>query len=186
MSHSEEHESFQAEAVRAEDIRVGTSRAIDSLQFKPTADATRAEIVDTIIPRLKEKGYTFTVSDSHWVTAYDKSGQRVELSAIASEELLLDRRLCDEESITCAVREGRLGVQSKDDLKNIKDKVAYVSKFGESAFAALPLHRTPVTNNDPETMSGRDWMNLTTGQKSALIDKYKLSPEYVGQIVRRK
>jgi hypothetical protein len=57
---------------------------------------------------------------------------------------------------------GRMGTMSKDQLKTIADKVAWINEHGEDAFARLPL--TPPVSREVRTQE--DWFALPPSERA--------------------
>jgi hypothetical protein len=57
---------------------------------------------------------------------------------------------------------GRPGLQSKSDFKTIKEKVDYIARYGEDAFARLPL--TGVSGSEITTQA--DWFALPPQERA--------------------
>ena len=183
--HSQEHQEFASEEARAENIKVGISRVIDSLPFKSNPDLTRRDVVTKIAEKFLEAGHQIALSDRGWVIGTDRTGKQLDLSEEVSEALLTDQHLCDAESVSAAVESGALGVQAKSDLRTTEQKVRYVRKFGEEAFAKLPTHRTPkVDTNDVGHLTAQQWKNLPLSERARISGL--IGDEGVGQILARK
>jgi hypothetical protein len=182
--HSEAHKDFAAEEARNENILVGISRTIDKLPFKHTADLDRRTVVSAVAKKFIEAGNQVSVSDRGWVLMTDKSGAQVDLSEAVQEALLTDKTLVDQESVSAAVASGALGVQAKSDLRTIPQKIAYVNKFGEAAFAKLPMTRQPKVTDDLGSMTGREYLTLPRSRKVEIVGM--VGEKGVSEILKRK
>lgn len=166
--HTEEHEQFQAEEGRAESIRVGISRIIDRLPFKCNAELDRRTVVTELHKKFVEAGHQIAVSDRGWIVGTDRAGNQVDMGEVVSEALLTDRALVDQESVSAAVESGALGVLAKSDLRTVQQKVRFVAKFGEDAFAKLPMTRQPKVTNDIGAMTGREYLSLPRSKRAEI------------------
>jgi len=183
-NHSPEHEQFVSEEGRSERVKVGLSRVIDTLPFKCSADLDRRSVVTTLQQKFEESGHQFKVSDRGWILATDRSGNQVDLTEAVSEALLTDQHLCDAESVSAAVESGALGVQAKSDLRTTEQKVRYVRKFGEEAFAKLPMTRQPkVDTNDVGHLTAQQWKNLPLSERCRIAGI--VGDKGVGEILAR-
>ena len=179
-AHSEEH----LEAVRTSKIQVGISRTIDKLAFRHAPDLTRVAVVDEIIKKVKADGGELSLSseNDNWVVLKDRAGNMLDLTEVVSDALLFDKRLVDQDSVVQAVSDGKLGAACKTDLRDVKAKLAYMARFGCDAYDALPLHRAPKFDRNPDTMTKAQYLSLSRTERAHL----GFTPEQTAEIMDRK
>jgi hypothetical protein len=182
--HSQVHEEFKAEEARAEGIKVGLSRIVDRLPFKCNAELDRRTVVTELHKKFVESGLQIAVSDRGWIIGTDKSGNQLDMTEQVSEALLTDKALVDQESVASAVESGALGVLAKSDLRTVQQKVRFVAKFGEDAFAKLPMTRQPKVTDDIGAMTGKEYLSLPRSKRAEISGI--VGEKGVSEILRRK
>jgi hypothetical protein len=183
VDHSEEHLEFTQEQNRAAQLHGGISRALDKSPVKTSADVPRVEVVNHVIEEIL-KTHELHVSDRGWVVAKTKSGEPADLAKLVEEQLLLSKYV-DAQSVTAAIKAGQLNIGCKEDLRTTRDKVEFVEKYGEEAFAKLPLKRQAALPSDPREMNAEQYKTLTVSQKSTLVSQ-GLTPDDIYAILGRK
>jgi hypothetical protein len=155
--HSEQHQSFNDEAKRETNLLIAISRTIESSRI--THQGTREEAVRAILAKLQAT-HTLRVGDRGWVTALDRSGNPVSIQKLVDDAMLLDPKIGDPASIACAVRDGAIELGAKDELTTTQQKVEFIKRYGEMAFAKLPTHRQAALPTDLNQVTAAQYMSL--------------------------
>lgn len=164
---SEEHDSFQQEAVRNQKLLTGLSRCLEQARVKHSG--TREQAVYAVKTALEADGITFVIGDRNWVKAMDRTGASTNLQERV-DRLLLDPSLHigDMASIQSAVADGQLDIKAKSDLSTAAQKSAAIAKYGFSWWNALPAQREAVIDMNPATMTAKDYGRLSVKQRLEL------------------
>ncbi len=178
--HSEEHHSFVDEQNRLGRIQAAISRVLDASPIKHTGN--RASTVIAITRQLQST-HTLHVADRGWVVCEDRAGRPVSLQQAVEETLMGDRFLVDAASVTDAVREGKIDIGCKDDLRTAQQKSAFISTFGLDTFTKLPQRRTAQLTLSSEMTAAEDH-SLSCAQKIELMNT--VTEQQLGAILRRK
>jgi hypothetical protein len=171
-----EHQSFQDETKRETNLLVAISRAIEASPVKHQDD--RETAVRAVLAKLQST-HTLRVGDRGWVTALDRSGKPADFASLVTDAMLLDPKIGDPASIAAAVKAGTITLGAKDELTTVQQKVEFISKFGEAAWAKLPTHRVAAVTNYDE---------LTAAQLKTLpvSIKVKLTETQISNALKRK
>ena len=89
-----------------------------------------------------ETTHTLRVADRGWVVAADRAGVPCSLQLLVDDAMLLDKNIGDAESIRAAIRDGSINLGAKDELTTTQQKVEFIRKYGEAAWAKLPADRS--------------------------------------------
>lgn len=176
----EEVHTFAEEQNRLGRIHTAISRVLDASPIKHTGD--RASTVLAITEQLGST-HNLHVTDRGWLVCEDRAGKVVDLQQAVEDVLMADRRLVDAASVAEAVRSGKIDIGSKDDLRTVQQKSAFISKFGLGAFTKLPQHRIAHVPLSRE-MTASDYHSLSRTQKIELMNI--ITEQELGQILRRR
>ena len=182
LENTEEHQTFVNENVRQQKTLSAISRCLETAKVLHQGD--RATAVHAVIAKLQADNITFRVSDRNWVVP-EKNGQPINLQAAVDQILLTDNTIGDSASIQAVVAAGELTIEARSDLKTVAQKVAYVARFGDAAWAKLPQVRIPAVDMNPVTMGRKDYNRLTVLQKIQFQKRDDVSEQVLGQILRR-
>jgi len=180
LEHSQEHHTFADENYRRVKIQIAVSRVLEASAVKH--QGTRQEAVNAVIAKISQK-HTIRVADRGWVVAEDRNGIPVDLTKLVQDTLLLDNNLGDPESVAAAVREGSIVIGAKDELTTTQQKVEWIRKFGDAAWARLPAHRSSVST--PTKEMTRDEYNAMSVKDRIAFQKTITETE-LGQILHRR
>jgi hypothetical protein len=179
---SEEHSGFTADAIREQKISTGLSRILEASKIKHVG--TRAEAVAAVRAKLEAQGVSWKVSDRNWLCPV-KGGQPANLQNLVDQVLLLNKDIGAPESVQEQVAAGALTVEAKSDLATVAQKVAFISQFGDAAWARLPSTRVAPANTDPLTMGRGDYNRMTVQQKITFQKRADVTEPILGAILRR-
>lgn len=180
-NHSEEHYTFADESNRRARIQTAVSRVLEVSAIKH--QGTREQAVNAIIDHISQN-HAFRVADRGWVIVEDRNGNPVDLTKLVEETLLLDKNIGDPESVAVAVRDGSINVRSKDELTTTQQKVAYIKKFGEAAWAALPAHRSKAPAIPTKEMTRDEYMAMSVKDRIGFLKT--ITEKELGQILHRR
>jgi hypothetical protein len=178
--HSQEHHTFADENNRRVKIQIAVSRVLEASAVKH--QGTREEAVNAVIAKISQN-HTIRVADRGWVVAEDRNGVPVDLPKLVQDTLLLDKNIGDPGSIAVAVREGSVIVGAKDELTTTQQKVEFIRKFGEAAWAKLPAHRSSAPTPSKE-MTQNEYMTMSV--KDRIAFQKTISERELGQILHRR
>jgi hypothetical protein len=161
------------EALAKERAEAKTTAALQAEFAKFHESGIKPNVSDPELLALLKEGRHITVEDSTAYTVYD--GEKIAVGEalkrfVHDRREFVDGRTLPREGVT-----GRPGVTSKADLKTFKEKVAYVNKFGEAAFLALPL--TGQVSSEIRTFE--DFRKLPIEEKNRLINA---DPNYMEKL----
>lgn len=178
--HTEEHYTFADEHNRRVKIQIAVSRVLEASPIKH--QGTREQAVNAIIAYISQNN-TFRVSDRGWVQVEDRNGNPVDLAKLVQDTLLLDRNLGDPESIATEIGKGSINVGAKDELTTTQEKVSFIKRFGEAAWAALPAHRSKAPAIATKEMTRSEYLAMPVKDRIAFLKT--ITERELGQILHR-
>jgi hypothetical protein len=178
--HSEDHYTFADENNRRVKIQIAVSRVLEGSAVRH--QGTREQAVNSIIAKISQN-HSFRVADRGWVVVEDRNGNPVDLTKLVQDTLLLDKNLADPESVAHAVREGKIELGAKDELTTTQQKVEFIRKYGEAAWARLPQHRSSQPTPSKE-MTRREYMAMP--MKDRIAFQKTITETELGQILHRR
>ena len=181
MSHSNEHYTFADENNRRAKIQIAVSRVLEVSAVKH--QGTREQAVNAIIVQISQN-HTFRVEDRGWVVVEDRNGNPVDLTKLVQNTLLLDKNLCDPDSVAQAVREGKIELGAKDELTTTRQKVEFIRRYGEAAFAKLPTHRSKAPAIASKEMTRDEYLAMS--MKDRIEFQKTITESELGQILHRR
>jgi hypothetical protein len=181
MSHSNEHYSFADENNRRVKIQIAVSRVLEASAVKH--QGAREQAVNAIIANISQT-HTFRVADRGWVVVEDRKGNPVDLTKLVQETLLLDKNLADPDSIAQAVRDGKVELGAKDEFTTTQQKVEFIRRFGEEAWAKLPAHRSAATVAPSTEMTKVQYLALPLKDRMAFMNT--ITERELGAILSRR
>lgn len=180
MQHSDEQHSFAEEQNRQGRIHAAISRVLDVSFIKHTGD--RASTVLAITQKLQST-HNLRVTDRGWVVCEDRTGKPLDLQHAVEDALMSDRYLVDPASVAEAVRDGKVEIGCKDDMRTVQQKTTFITKFGLDAYTKLPQHRTSQITLSKDLTSD-EYRSLSRAQKIQLMNV--VTEQELGAILRRK
>jgi len=178
--HTEEHHTFADENNRRVKIQIAISRVLEACPVKH--QGSRESAVNAVIDKISQS-HTIRVADRGWVVAEDRNGIPVDLTKLVLDTLLLDKNLADPDSVAQAVREGKVELGAKDELTTTRQKVEFVRKYGEAAWASLPTHRSAPMAAPSKEMTRREYLAMSVKDRIALQNT--ISEAELGRILHR-
>lgn len=180
-THTEEHYTFADENNRRVKIQIAVSRVLEASAIKH--QGTREQAVNAIIAHIS-RNHTFRLADRGWLQVEDYNGNAVDLPKIVRDTLLLDRNIGDPESIAAAIRDGSINLGAKDELTTTQQKVEFIRKFGEAAWAKLPAHRSSAPAIPTKDMTRNEYMAMPVKDRIAFLKT--ITEKELGQILHRR
>lgn len=182
-----EHLQFTNEAAMHQERRFAISRILKACPVQHDPAYTREMVVDSLLQEI-EQTHDLHVSDgdSKWVKAKTRTGADADLKALV-EDAFLRSSFVDPVSKTEAVKSGAVGVKAKSDLTSVQQKVAYIDKFGEDAYAKLPLNRERGLPSNYADWNRQQWLSVSPSERSRMAATFGKDAERLTyEIMRRK
>lgn len=190
------------EKAKAETARLAAERAASEERAK-VLDAKNRDLVmaDTIATGLASTGikfndtakaiYKLVTSEPGVVVRSnadgtqlfcEKDGKEISFTALVEDYTLRHQFVADGRSLR-HLKTDEQKITCLDELVDRADRIAFISKNGEEAFARLPQHR-PAKVADPSKMTAQQWKDLPLPERARLCNE--LSEEQRSRIMQRK